>query len=407
MTKRYIYIVVLLLCCCSAMGQAAAGVDSVALAEASQEVATASVQELATATDGVPAKKDNIFKKFIAQLLMGNKDKTFEKPIDISFAAYPSYTNEASFGLGAMVSGLYRIDRRDSLLLPSDVKLLAGVSLTGQYYVSIEGHNFFNRKHRLNYKLEFQNKPLDFWGISYEACNVNPKSTYTRQGLMLEADYTYMLIPNFYIGGALDVRYNFLTKIGDVSYLQGQNDWYYFTGVGVSLTYDTRNSISNPTKGIHIMLKEMIYPKPLGTAGKNIFSTLFIGNYYQRMWKGSVLAFDLYGEYNGENVPWPLRPEIGEGNSRMRGFYRGRYIDNNMMSAQMELRQHIYKRLGVVAWVGCGTVFPSFKELKGSSVLLNYGLGVRLEFKHNVNLRIDYGFGHEMGGFVITLSEAF
>ena len=91
----------------------------------------------------------------------------------------------------------------------------------------------------------------------------------------------------------------------------------------------------------------------------------------------------------------------------MRGFYRGRYIDNNMLSGQVELRQHIYKRFGAVMWVGCGSVFPSFKELKGSDFLLNYGLGVRFEFKHNINFRVDYGFGKEMGGFVITLSEAF
>lgn len=70
-------------------------------------------------------KKDNIIVKFVKQLLMGNKDRTFEKAIDLSFAVYPSYSNESSFGLGGMVSGLYRIDKSDSLLHPSDVKLLA------------------------------------------------------------------------------------------------------------------------------------------------------------------------------------------------------------------------------------------------------------------------------------------
>lgn len=408
MIKRYIYIVVLLFLCCHAMmGQTPANIDSVATMAVSGELPAVASEALPAVSDSIAPKKDNIFKQFFKQLLMGNKDRTFEKPIDISFAAYPTYTTESSLGLGAMVSGLYRTNRVDSTLLPSDVKLQASISLTGQYSVEAVGNNFFDRKNRLSYTVKFENKPLDFWGISYDACRVNPVSYYTRQELSLEADYKYMVFPNFFLGGILDVSYNNIAKIGDVAYLQGQRESYYLTGVGVSLTYDTRNSISNPTKGVHIMLQELIYPAPLGTAGKSVFSTTFIGNYYQKLWKGSVLAFDVYGEYNGKDVPWPLRPEIGEGSSRMRGYYRGSFIDNNMLSGQIELRQHIYSRFGAVVWVGCGTVFPSFKELKGSNLLFNYGLGIRFEFKHNVNFRVDYGFGHEMGGLVVTLSEAF
>ena len=40
-------------------------------------------------------------------------------------------------------------------------------------------------------------------------------------------------------------------------------------------------------------------------------------------------------------------------------------------------------------------------------VLPNYGLGLRVEFKHNVNIRIDYGFGKDTGGFVFQFAEAF
>lgn len=414
MIRRYCYIVILLLLGCNTLaGRDIAATNGALLpAMGSEPVCSEALPAVSdsisvSVSDSVAPKKDNIIKKFFRQLLQGNKDRTFEKPIDISFAAYPTYTTESSLGIGAMVSGLYRTNKVDSTLLPSDVKLQASISLTGQYSVSIEGHNFFDRRQRLSYALKFENKPLDFWGISYDACAVNPVSNYTRQELSLEVDYKYMVFPNFYVGGILDVNYNNITKIADVAYLQGQNKWYYLTGVGVSLTYDTRNSITNPTGGVHVTLQELIYPRPLGTAGKSIFSTTFIGNYYQRLWKGSVLAFDLYGEYNGTDVPWPLRPEIGEGSSRMRGFYRGCYIDNNMLSAQMELRQHIYSRFGAVVWVGCGTVFPSFKELRGSDLLFNYGLGIRFEFKHNVNLRVDYGFGRETGGLVVTLSEAF
>ena len=106
-------------------------------------------------------------------------------------------------------------------------------------------------------------------------------------------------------------------------------------------------------------------------------------------------------------MPWTLREELGSDMGRMRGYYAGRYIDNNQISAQLELRQHIYGRVGCVAWMGGGTVFHSFENLKIKNVLPNYGLGLRVEFKHNVNIRVDYGFGKDTGGFVFQFAEAF
>ncbi|MDR0733882.1 MAG: hypothetical protein LBF08_07485 [Dysgonamonadaceae bacterium] len=41
------------------------------------------------------------------------------------------------------------------------------------------------------------------------------------------------------------------------------------------------------------------------------------------------------------------------------------------------------------------------------NMLVTYGIGLRWEFKHNVNLRIDYGFGKQTGGFVFNIGEAF
>lgn len=73
----------------------------------------------------------------------------------------------------------------------------------------------------------------------------------------------------------------------------------------------------------------------------------------------------------------------------------------------MELRQHILGRLGCTAWVGGGNVFPSLGKIKFKNTLPNYGLGLRFEFKHNVNIRADYGFGKDTGGLVFQFAKAF
>lgn len=55
-------------------------------------------------------------------------------------------------------------------------------------------------------------------------------------------------------------------------------------------------------------------------------------------------------------------------------------------------------------WSFCVSDSPQF-DIK--DVLPNYGIGLRIELKHNVNGRIDYGFGKGTGGFVFSIGEAF
>ena len=96
---------------------------------------------------------------------------------------------------------------------------------------------------------------------------------------------------------------------------------------------------------------------------------------------------------------------------RMRGYYLGSCIDNNQIATQIELRQHVFDRFGVAAWAGNSLIFSSFKQLTKQDIkpewLYNFGIGFRFEFKHNVNLRIDYGFGEGTSGILFAIGEAF
>lgn len=194
-----------------------------------------------------------------------------------------------------------------------------------------------------------QHKTQDFWGITYDACNVNPISEYTKQLINWESDYVYKLTKSFHVAAALYIKYADLTKMSNLTYLEGQKNSYFFTGIGASIQYDTRDFILNPKRGIYFMAREIIYPDFFSSYNKTLFNTTMIFDAFTPMWKGSVLALDLYGQFNSNNTPWPLREELGSGDSRMRGYYGGRYIDCNQMTTQLELRQHIYSRIGGVA----------------------------------------------------------
>lgn len=355
-------------------------------------------------TDSIKIRKDTWFNR----LVYGNQDRSFEKKLDVSFLPAPTWTMETSVGLGLGLSGLYRLDKTDSIMPPSDVSIGGNVSITGFYGIAALGNNYFKgNKLRLSYRAIFANKPLNFWGISYDDCLKNPSIKYTRQTMLVETDLVYKLTSKFHVGTSLDITYMKCSEIDNLMYLQGQKRSYFFTGIGLSFIYDTRDYIKNPQRGAYFRIKESILPKAFSNYNHTLFSTNVNFNAYSKLWKGGVLAFDLYGKLNEKNVPWVLREQVGSGSFRMRGYYEGRFMDCSQISTQLELRQHIYKRLGIVAWGGGGWCFPSFSKLDISKFLHNFGLGLRCEFKHNINLRVDYGFGKDTKGFVFGFGEAF
>ena len=357
-------------------------------------------------------KTPNWLKEYLSSLMQGHIDRTREKRVDVSFVVTPSYSREGGLGFGAGVTGLYRCDMNDTLPQPSDFLAVANASVNGFYGFYIKGNNFFpNNKSRLSYKLELYNKALDFWGITSEETAKNPKSEYNRRQIDFQAEYIYKVNRNFYAGVQLRNNYTDAKNVGNIDYLLGEQSQYYVTGLGLSFEFDSRDNHLTPTKGVHLAYRPMAFFKGLGNAPKSFFSHTFIADYYQRLWCGSVLAFDGYMKLNSPATPWTMREMIAADGSRMRGYYMGSCIDNNQIATQIELRQHVFDRFGVAAWAGNSLIFSSFKQLTKQDVkpewLYNCGIGFRFEFKHNVNLRIDYGFGEGTSGILFAIGEAF
>ena len=388
--------------------------EEVALDSLSQELDTVKVNDTDTVVNPdflqkVIGKLPSWLQEYASSLLAGNVDKTFEKTVDMSWGIIPSYRREDGFGLLGAATGQYRVNRQDSILAPSNFTISLNASLNGFYVLDIYGnHLFSDHKSLLAYEIQLYRKRLEFWGINSAETAINPQSIYNRRQIDFKAKYIYNISDKFFSG--LAVQANYTDASEEHEYLLGNKLGYYVTGLGLTFEYDTRDHLVTPTKGIHILYQPMIYPQFLGNAGATFHSHNFIFNGYVKMWKGSVLAFDWYTKFNSDRTPWTMRELISADGKRMRGYYLGRTIDNNQITAQVEYRQNIWKRLGMVLWGGYGTLFPDFdalKDYKNLQYFPNYGVGLRFEFKNNVNLRADYGFGKGTSGLIVTIGEAF
>lgn len=362
------------------------------------------------AVDSIETKAEgrNFFQKIIDYFGNANKSSLDDKKFDVSFIGGPFYSSNLGVGLGIVGSGLYRVKGVERELQPSNVSLFGSVSTTGFYMLGIKGNNIFPEdRFRINYTLNFYSFPSYYWGIGYEnGDNDDNKIKMDRWQSKIKGEFLVKVFENFYAGAVL--TWDYVRGGGveeeDLHLFRGMDLITRNYGMGLTLQYDSRDLITNASKGVYVYVNQMFRPKWLWN--DYAFSTTeFITSVYKQVWKGGLIAGDLRGTFNFGNPSWAMMAKLGD-TSSMRGYYEGRYRDKHSMAAQVELRQHVWRRNGVVVWLGAGTVFHDKESFK--YIFPNYGFGYRWEFKKRVNVRIDVGFGKPgQYGFSFNINEAF
>lgn len=335
-----------------------------------------------------------------------NKPKP-AKRFDFSVLGGPHYSSDTKLGLGLVAAGLYRHNLTDTVTPVSDISAYGDITTTGYYKIGISGHHFFPEDHwRIEYNIYFESNPDKFWGIGYDnADNDDNETKYKRWQSRFIASLTHRILPNFYIGPQIQVEYINGRNVTDRTLWQGMAMHTLTDGAGVVAVYDTRDNVINAYSGVYFRLDQMFYPK--FTGNRYAFSmTELKFSHYRCIWRGGILALQLHTRLTYGNTPWGLMSKMG-GSSNMRGYYEGRYNDKCLMDATVELRQHIWRRSGIVAWVGAGQIFHRLADIQMRHTLPNYGFGYRWEFKKRVNVRLDVGFGKHQSGFMFNINEAF
>lgn len=330
------------------------------------------------------------------------------KGLDFSIIGGPYYTSEIGVGIGLVASGLYGTGVNDSLIPPSNLGIFGKVSTKGFAEIGVQGtHISPENTYRLTYSTEFFADPSDFWGIGYEMDNNDAnKSSMKRIGMKVNGAMLFHLGHNLYFGPMLVIDYIHGFEVENRELLDGMRSTLWSYGAGVTLSYDSRDVLTNPHKGFYAALSQCFRPKFIGNRyGFSTTKAQF--DWYRSLWNGAILACDVRGEFNFGNPPWNLMAQTG-GTHFMRGYYEGRYRDKHMMAIQVELRQHVWRRSGIVVWAAAASVFDRLSNVTISRVLPNLGIGYRWEFKKDVNVRLDVGFGKSgQNGVMFGINEAF
>jgi outer membrane protein assembly factor BamA len=347
----------------------------------------------------------------IDSLMISSLDSTATKKVTFNGYPYAFYTPETQAAVGG--GGIFLFyTKNNEKLRPSKVGFGAHYTTNKQYKFSLNSSIYFNEnKLVVEIPLSFGYTLDKFWGIGNQTIE-NGTEGYFREDfeVQLEVQVPPLLFFADRTGFILEYQNTEIVDVKDNAFLMneeviGFNAGELF-GAGFKFVWDRRDSIFYPSSGHYQYIKFMVYPEP----SEYVFTSFEVDvRYYKQLFNKQVLATNLYIHSVSSDAPFYRLPALG-GQSRMRGYFEGRYRDRTYVTLQTEYRQYFWKRLGFVAFAGIGEVGNDITDMKLKAFKYSFGGGLRYLFnkKENVNLRMDIGIGKDGNtGVYFGIEEAF
>lgn len=328
--------------------------------------------------------------------------------IAIPFIYYSPETKLA-FGGGGILN--FRSGRKKELTRTSSVWAFGTYNLARQFQIVIkpeiylERNNFF-----LSGNLRYERTPQYFYGIGNDMPSTAEES-YSPRIVTVQAGLKKKFLGHFFAGLQFEFEKMTREKVepggmldsGDVPGSRGA----MLSGFGVSLDWDTRDAVLFPRRGAFFQLAADTFSAMTGS--DFTFTRLKLDfRRYILVAPDRVLALQAVLLSAGGEIPFHKLALLG-GESLMRGYYKGRFRDKDILAVQAEYRVLVTKRIGVAGFAGLADVFPGFTEFKLKDLKYSVGTGVRYMVNkcEGTSLRLDMAWGKASFGLYLTVQEAF
>jgi len=333
----------------------------------------------------------------------------------LNWFAYPYafYTPETNLAFGA-AGILYFRAEPDRLLNPSQVLLSGFYSINDQYDVTLSPQFYFSRNRYYGSLETGFKKVIDkFYGIGNNSEDTG-KEPYTANAV--RAELVFQMPPillryvklvgfiyryNYYL--VLDEMENPLLLTDAVAGTEGGAS----SGFGVIWVLDSRDNIYSPSRGLFHQFRAVFNSRAFGGRYDYNDYRIDLRGYFPIL-EETTLGAQIYGNFIRGFPPFYELARLG-GSERMRGYYEGRFRDRNYITGQLEVRQMIWKRIGVVGFLGAGQVNDKTTKLSLSEFKPSYGFGLRyvIDLEEKINVRADFAWGTGTNGAYFGINHAF
>lgn len=386
-----------------------------------------SVSAQDTITSVITITTDSLTERQIRQMQRQHRRDSIRahKKIWASVLGGPSYTPEASLGIGGALLATFRVNKYDTVSQRSFLPAGFNVSINGTFVAAGAGALFFNEnRFRIYLQYGFRNEPTDFFGVGFAEIKENHKSDSTtgfkKNTLGFMPRFVWEIRKNIYAGGIFDINYNKVRDIGTVlkdnAYYRKYGKRFTNIGLGAVLQYDSRDDVATPFAGLFLSATGLVYGKYLGGDYNYEMIELEYRQFRNVFQRRSTLAWAVKTQIGLDNVPYTQLPMFGSPFD-LRGYLWGKYRDKTMaygiveyrhmfMSREAYERGEFWSKFGAVAWVGTGTIGKT--PAGWNKWKFNYGAGLRIQLQPRKNFRLDIGKEPgEKWALYLNMTEAF
>lgn len=357
------------------------------------------------------------FKGIVVFLFIIVCNKAFSNPADslknVKIGIMPSafYSPETRLGFGGLFYSYFSLSKNDTITKRSNTQSYLSYTLNKQFAFENDYQLWFKKNnYYLTGSTDYRRFPQYFYGIGNNTKEEN-KIMMSFDMLKIQTKGFAKLSKSIYGGVFFHYQHVYNQDVKLMSEngcmeLFG-NMGFEAKGLGPALMIDKRDNPLNPSKGCYVEASYVDYKNII--KNQNMFTSLTIdARKYTTLFKKLIWNGNAYLSFNKGEVPYKMLPEIG-GARFLRGYYRGRFRDNNLVVIQQEFRMPVYKMFGVAAFGGIGLVANNLSQFKSNEIHYNYGVGLRIRVnkKENTNIRIDYGFTKDSQGLYVVFAEAF
>jgi len=329
----------------------------------------------------------------------------------LTFLPIIYYTPETKIAGG--VGGLYYFRTSKSDLKSRPSSILMDFVYTGMKQVLLEFYPDIyidSGKYHLVGTLFYKKYTEKFFGIGNTTSD-DMEEDYSFRVARLDVSFLRKVSEKLYFGIQYELEHNKIASVEEGGLLERMDiigsDGGTASGIGAVLNWDSRNNIFFPTQGSFYQISTKFFRQAFGSSYNfNRFNLDF--RKYFPIFSSQALVLQGYVNLITGNPPFQLLSLLG-GQNLMRGYYKGRYRDKNMLALQMEYRFPVWWRLGFVGFFGFGEVAEKLSHFRINNFKFTGGWGIRYKIsrEEGTNLRLDFGFGKGTVGVYVTVKEAF
>ncbi len=295
----------------------------------------------------------------------------------------------------------------------SSIGLIAYYTQNKQYSIGANTVMFFERgTYKAGGEIAYYYFPEKFYGIGNNTAKENEEKYITRSFRFRPIFHLMFLSSNLFIGfnydyAHFDVLEKEPGKILDSRTITG-SEGGLASGIGIDITWDTRDNNLYPTTGSYHQFITGFYGPSLGSDFNfNIY--LADLRHYLSLFDDHVLAFRGVAGINSGNPPFQMIYFTSSVGAFLRGYTQSRFMDKTVLTFEAEYRMPLVWRFGLVGFAGIGQVAPKISQMSVKEIKPSVGFGIRFALipDQKVNVRIDMGVGKDDGSFNINLMEAF